>query len=291
MSWRTIVLAKDSKISLRMSHLVVKNETITKIPLTEIGQLIIDNPNIVMTGHILNALSKYKIMTIICNEKHLPHSQLNLIYGNFKQAKMMKTQLLWKADRKDILWQQIIQHKISNQKLTLDSINPLGDHTNFDSYAAEVQPGDTTNREGHAAKVYFNKLFGIGFIRGSDTPINWALNYGYSLLMSLFTKTIVTRGLLTEVGIHHHSQFNFYNLSSDFMEVYRPLVDQIVKQNVISEFTSKEKQILLDIFNKKILIKQKKQYLANSIEIYIDSLIKFLNESSDDTELLFPILK
>lgn len=291
LSWRTVVLTKDSKISLRLNHLVVKNETITRIPLTEIGQLIIDNPNIVMTGHILNALSKHKIMAIICDEKHLPNSQLNLIYGNFKQAKMIETQLLWSPERKDLLWKHIVQHKIINQKLVLESVDPLSDFTSFDKYMEGVQSNDTTNREGHAAKVYFNKLFGLGFIRGSDTPINWALNYGYSLLMSLFTKTIITRGLLTEVGIHHRSQFNHYNLSSDFMEVYRPFIDKIVKENIKSEFTTLNKQTMLGIFNEKIMIKHKRQFLANSIEIYIDSLITFLNSSPDSSVLAFPIFK
>lgn len=291
LSWRTVVLTKDSKISLRLNHLVVKNETITRIPLTEIGQLIIDNPNIVMTGHILNALSKHKIMAIICDEKHLPNSQLNLIYGNFKQAKMIETQLLWSPERKDLLWKHIVQHKIINQKLVLESVDPLSDFTSFDKYMEGVQSNDTTNREGHAAKVYFNKLFGLGFIRGSDIPINWALNYGYSLLMSLFTKTIITRGLLTEVGIHHRSQFNHYNLSSDFMEVYRPFIDKIVKENIKSEFTTLNKQTMLGIFNEKIMIKHKRQFLANSIEIYIDSLITFLNSSPDSSVLAFPIFK
>lgn len=291
MSWRTVVLTKESKISLRLNHLVVKNERVTKIPLSEIGQLVIDNPNIVMTGHIINALSKNKIMAIICDEKHLPFSQLNLIYGNFKQAKMIELQLSWKSSRKNTLWKYIVQQKILNQKNILESFNPLSNLSNFDEYIEGVQSNDTTNREGHAAKVYFNKLFGMGFIRGSDTPQNWALNYGYSLLMSLFTKTIITRGLLTEVGIHHHSQFNHYNLSSDFMEVYRPVIDEIVKKNIDFEFTTINKQTLLEIFNKKVLIKHKKQFLANSIEIYIDSLIKYLNQECKSSDIAFPVIE
>lgn len=287
MTWRTIVLTKDSKIYLRMNHLVVKNDSLTKIPLMEIGQLIIDNPNIIMTGHILNALSKHKIMTIICNEKHLPFSQLNMIHGHFRQVKEMKKQLAWQPMRKDILWKLIVQHKVKNQQSILRHFYPNNNFSNFDKYIEDVELNDDTNREGHAAKVYFNQLFGMNFIRGADTPLNWGLNYGYSLLMSLFTKVIITRGLLTEVGIHHHSQFNHYNLTSDFMEVYRPLIDLIVKDSIESEFTPVERQRLLDVFNQKIMIKNKKQYLANSIEIYVDTLIDYMENGNED-RLAFP---
>ena len=47
------------------------------------------------------------------------------------------------------------------------------------SYVSEIEVGDTTNREAHAAKVYFNALFGRDFSRSDDHIINAALNYGY----------------------------------------------------------------------------------------------------------------
>lgn len=277
MSWRTVVLTNDSKISLRLKHLVISNDETVTIPLSEIGQLVIENPNIVMTGHILNALSNNKITTIICDTAHLPTTQVNLIYGHFRSAKMIKQQLEWKPQRQDILWKEIIKHKIRNQKYVLEQFFPKKSFSNFDNYIDQVELNDDSNREGHAAKVYFNQLFGMEFIRGKENPVNWALNYGYSLLLSLFTRVIVTKGLLTEVGIHHSSQYNHYNLASDFMEVYRPLIDIIVKETITDEFDRNAKRELINVFNKKVLIKGKKQYLANSAEIYVDSLIKFMD--------------
>lgn len=287
MTWRTIVLTKECKLSLRMNQLVIKSDDIVTVPLSEIGQLIIENPNIVLTGHIINALSEHKVMTLICNERHLPHSHINLIYGHFRQAQMIKQQLNWQKERKSVLWQKIVQHKIMNQQHVLHYYYPELEENILEKYAKDVQRGDRTNREGHAAKVYFNNMFGLGFIRGSDTPINWALNYGYSVLLALFTRTITVKGLLTEVGIHHENQFNFYNLASDFMEVYRPLIDHIVRGNIVDEFGKEEKWLLLDIFNQKILIKNKRQYVANSVEIFLDGLIDYL-ESGNETYLAFP---
>ncbi len=37
---------------------------------------------------------------------------------------------------------------------------------------------DESSREGHAAKVYFNGLFGMDFSRNADNLTNAALNYG-----------------------------------------------------------------------------------------------------------------
>lgn len=286
MTWRTIVLTKDSKISLRLKHLVIQNEETITIPLTEIGQLIIENPNIVMTGHILNALSEHKITTIICNDKHLPHSNINLIYGHFRQVEIIRNQISWSEELKKLLWQIIIKEKINNQKQVLQKVFDE-EYEIFDDYIMQVELDDVTNREGHAAKVYFNKLFGLHFIRGRDDPINWGLNYGYSIILALFTRVINTKGLLTELGIHHRSQLNHYNLASDFMEVYRPFIDLTVKKNVNEKFTRKEKRNLLDVFNIKVQINGRSQYLSNSVEIYVESLIKFLN-TGDHKSLYFP---
>lgn len=286
MTWRTIVLTKDCKIHLRLNHLVVSGEDVVTIPLSEIGQVIIENPNIVMTGHILNGLSKHKIMTIICNEKHMPYSHINLVYAHFRQPQVIEQQINWRKDYKQILWKFIIKEKIKNQQ---DALSYYFNETSnlLEEYKSQVEIADKTNREGHAAKVYFHELFGKSFVRGSDNPINWGLNYGYSLLLSLFTKTIITKGLLTELGIHHRNQYNHYNLASDFMEIYRPLVDVIVKKNIFDEFGKQEKRKLLNLFNKKVEIKNKKQYLANSIDIYVDSLINYL-EKGDEKALAFP---
>lgn len=286
MTWRTIVLTKDCKLSLRLKHLVINSDEITTVPLEEIGQLVIENPNIVMTGHLLNALSQHKITTIICNEKHLPHSHINLVYGHFRQVETIKKQIDWPDQLKQILWQYIVKEKIKNQKKVLEKIYNEK-FENFDHYISQVEPDDVTNREGHAAKVYFNRMFGLHFIRGIDDPINWGLNYGYSIILALFSRVITTKGLLTELGIHHRSQFNHYNLASDFMEVYRPIVDLTVKQNVYEQFTRKEKRALLNMYNMKIQINGRNQYLSNSVEIFVDNMVKFLN-TGDGKYFQFP---
>ena len=77
-------------------------------------------------------------------------------------------------------------------------------------YTEQIELADTTNREGHAAKVYFNALFGMEFTRSADIAINAALNYGYSMILSAFNREISANGYLTQLGIFHNNMFNHF---------------------------------------------------------------------------------
>jgi CRISPR-associated endonuclease Cas1 subtype II len=88
--------------------------------------------------------------------------------------------------------------------------------------------GDKTNREGHAAKVYFNALFGKDFSRKQLNDINAGLNYGYSIILSMFSREIVKNGCITQIGIKHSNYFNQYNLASDLMEPFRVIIDHVL---------------------------------------------------------------
>lgn len=56
------------------------------------------------------------------------------------------------------------------------------------NYSYEILPNDITNREGHSAKVYFNSVFGNTFSRRNESFVNTALNYGYSILLSMINR-------------------------------------------------------------------------------------------------------
>src|SRR5699024_9114835 len=86
---------------------------------------------------------------------------------------------------------------------------------------------DARNNEGHAAKLYFNTLFGEEFRRqrGAADIVNASLNYGYIVLRACVARAIVAYGLHPAFGIGHRNQFNAFNLADDCMEVFRPIVD------------------------------------------------------------------
>ena len=148
----------------------------------------------------------------------------------------------------------------------------------LDEYLSQIEIGDTTNREGHSAKVYFNALFGMDFTRTSDTPTNAALNYGYGILLSTFNREIVANGYITQLGLFHDNIFNHFNLSSDLMEPFRTLVDKIVYNLKPEIFNHNEKMELLNILNKEVIIDGKINYVNNAIKIYCKSVFDAINQ-------------
>ena len=151
-------------------------------------------------------------------------------------------------------------------------------------YIDELEFNDSTNREGHAAKVYFNALFGKSFSRSMDCPVNTALNYGYSLILSAFNREIVCSGYLTQLGLFHDNMFNQFNLSCDLMEPFRPFVDLKVRLMEPRQFEKSEKIELLKLLSEEFIIDEQKNTLLNTIKIYSKSIFHALEE--DDTALI-----
>lgn len=104
--------------------------------------------------------------------------------------------------------------------------------------------GDTSNREGFAAKVYFNSLFGQNFSRNLDSFTNSALNYGYSILMSAFARAIYSCGCITQLGIWHKGASNNFNFACDLMEPFRPVIDLEVIGCNFNSFGAEEKRVI-----------------------------------------------
>ena len=124
----------------------------------------------------------------------------------------------------------------------------------------------------------------MNFTRTEDNYINAALNYGYSIILSAFTRESAANGYLTQLGIFHDNMFNQFNLASDFMEPFRILVDKKVLKMNLAEFEHNEKMQLVDILNQEIQIDGKVQYVNNAIKIYCKSVLEALNE--DDSSLI-----
>jgi CRISPR-associated protein Cas1 len=229
MGFRNVVITNESKISTHGGYLVVQRmDNIKKILLSDIDSIIFETPQFRLSGFTLNALTTENIAVIICDDKHTPSTLVMPIHGNFHRSKNIKKQIDWSETAKAEVWKWTIIEKITNQIEVLSYHDLEVDL--LKSYLLEVVPHDKTNREGLAAKVYFRKLFGENFTRGKEEPINWGLNYGYSLILTLFVRTISAKGYLTELGIKHINEYNAYNLACDMMEPFRPIVDLYVKK-------------------------------------------------------------
>lgn len=284
MGWRTIVVNKNCKLSYKNDYLIIRSENLQMIHLSEINIIIIENGMVSITSYLINELINNKIKLVFCDEKHNPSGELMPYYGSFNTSKKILKQTKWKEKRKDLVWQQIVKNKIHNQAMILKELK-IENYEKLLEYEMQVLPGDKTNREGHAAKVYFNLLFGREFIRGESDNINSSLDYGYAIILSTMNKEIVSKGYITQLGINHKSEFNQFNLACDLMEPFRPLVDKIVYENNSLELNKNQKYKLIDVLNNKIEIGHKEQYVGNAIPIYIQSVFDAL-ESEKESKIL-----
>lgn len=279
MSWRTVVISKRAKLDLKMNNLVVREDTrTTNIHLGEVYLLIIENTSVSLTACLLCELMKQKIKVIFCDEKRNPISELIPYYGSHDCSAKLKNQISWDSYIKDAVWTEIVTEKIKNQKNLLLNLGYIEGNL-LNDYMQQIEFKDVTNREGHAAKVYFNALFGMSFTRSSDNNINSALNYGYSILLSIFNREVVSNGYITQLGLFHDNMFNQFNLSSDLMEPFRPIVDEQIFHMDLECFEHEEKIQIINILNKEIFIDGKKHYLSNAIKIYCKSIFDALNEN------------
>ncbi len=284
MGWRTIVVNKNCKLSYKNDYLIIRSEDLKMIHLSEINIIIIENGMASITSYLINELSNKKIKLIICDEKHNPSCEMMPYYGAFNTSKKVMNQSKWKKDKKDKVWQYLIKYKIHNQAMLLKKLEIEG-YEKLLRYEEQVEIADKTNREGHAAKVYFNLLYGMDFNRNDIDNTNIALDYGYTILLSLMNREVVSKGYITQIGINHKNEFNQFNLSCDLMEIYRPLIDEIVYLNREFVFDKEYKHNLINVCNREVYIQGKKQYLSNAIPIFINGVFDFL-ENDKESEIL-----
>lgn len=289
MSWRTVIVTKPSKLDYSLDYLVVRDvETTVRIHLSEISVLIIENTASSITCALMSRLVAKKIKVIFCDEKRNPCSELTAYYGSHDCSQRLKNQMQWSGIAKQQVWTAIVAEKIKNQARLLKHLN-LEQHELLEDYLEELEFNDETNREGHAAKVYFNALFGKSFIRSDDTPTNSALNYGYSIILSCFNREIVCSGYLTQLGLFHDNMFNQYNLSCDLMEPFRPIIDCKVRLMTFNAFEKDEKKELTGLLNNEFVIDGRSNTLLNAIKIYSKSIFAAI-EQNDISAIRFPVI-
>ena len=118
----------------------------------------------------------------------------------------------------------------------------------------------------------------MDFTRSQECPLNAALNYGYSILLSAFNREIAANGFLTQLGIFHDNRFNPFNLGSDLMEPFRILIDRKVYHMKPEKLEHEEKMELVNVLNQEVSISGRKEYINNAIKIYTKSVLDALHE-------------
>ncbi|EPN9397813.1 type II CRISPR-associated endonuclease Cas1 [Listeria monocytogenes] len=281
MGWRTVVVNSHSKLSYKNQHLVFKSAYQHEmIHLSEIDVLILETTDITLTTMLINCLVAENILILFCDDKRLPIGKVLPFYGRHDSSLQLSKQLGWDSELKSKVWTEIISQKILNQSTFLSMLNYDEKADSLIKLHETLEIFDPTNREGHAARIYFNQLFGNDFTREQENDINSGLNYGYTLLLSIFARELVKSGCMTQFGLKHSNQFNDFNFASDIMEPFRPLVDQIVYEKRNEDFQV-IKRSLFELFNKQFDYNDQHMFLTNIASDYTKKIVKVLNEERE----------
>lgn len=281
MAFRTIVINNRCKLEYSLNYLICRKENnVTRILLDEIKILIINSMQVSFTSSLVAECINKKIKIIFTDDKHDPVGEIVGYYNNFYTYRKIKEQISFDENIKDELWKFIIKQKILNQARNLKFKDKIEAYNKLIDYYNDVEVGDSSNREGHSAKVYFNALFGYDFNRDLNVFVNKALNYGYSIILSSINREIKSLGYLTELGIHHIGESNQFNLSCDLIEPIRPLIDSLVIKEEVNEENYKSKYI--ELLSKTVKYNGLDIILDNAIHLYVEDMLNFIKTGNLD---------
>ncbi|GBG94280.1 CRISPR-associated protein Cas1 [Ligilactobacillus salitolerans] len=292
MGWRIVHIKNGDYLRLRLDNIeITKLSQKVFIPLSDIIMIVMEGNKTSISTKLLSALSKNNIGLVICDDKFLP-SGLFLPYGQYHHvSKRVIAQSEWSKSQKDLLWQAIIKQKMVNQLSFARYLGVDQDRIDMmDHLISKLTIGDKTNREGHVAKVYFDSLFGNSFTRDDDILINYAMNFGYSIIRSEIARIIVGNGLVTMLGVFHRNEFNSFNLADDLMEPFRPLMDYWINTLLDEKDTYLSYKIrlkIIDFIDQTIILNGKTVTMDDAMQKFVQSFIVAID--SEDPDLLVKI--
>lgn len=279
MGWRSVIITQHAKLSYSSRMMTVQNrDGINQIPIEDINLLLINTTQAVITSSLISHLAKSEVKIIFSDDMHEPICETVGYYPSTRDIDLLEQQVNWTVQKRETLWTKIIFAKIQNQIKVLMSYGENVDEINDE--LEKIEMNDFTNREATVARKYFPLLFETDFVRRNNSPINAALNYGYSILLSTVNQEVVSNGYLTYIGIHHHSEENMFNLSSDLMEPFRPVIDYWVAGQKFYELTPDVKYGLVELLSLEIIFNGKKMLLKNAISEYVRNCLNFLSGNS-----------
>ena len=282
MPFRTLEITKPSEIHIELKQLkVIQEEEVFFIPLEDLYAIICLGPNIRLSSMDLCYFAQYKISFITLDKKYLPCSISLPFASNVRQSMIMSKQIKMEEDRKNRLWSMIVKQKILNQARVLALLGKDGFEV-VSNAVNEIEIGDSTNREGFAAKIYFSKLY-PGLNRRYEHPMNSVLNYGYSIIRGHIARQAAASGLFLSMGFHHHNEYNTFNLIDDLIEPFRPMMDLLALEVVgqTSRLNKEQRHIIGQIIFAPCKFEKKEVMLIQAIEYLVEELKKYILEERD----------
>ncbi len=294
MAWRGVHIGEPSRLSLGNRRLQVdqaEREPVS-LPLEDIAWIVLDTPQVTLTGALLAACAEAGIPIVQSDARHTPVGLYLPFHGHWQQAGVARKQVSASQPLNKRLWQRVVRRKIENQAAILDGAQ-LGGGGTMRQMTPQVKSGDPGNVEARAARFYWQRLF-IDFRRHDDGDLrNAMLNYAYAILRSAVARALVAAGLLPAFGIHHAGAQNAFNLADDLLEVLRPVADRAVLHlsgggapTEETGLTRAHRQELAGVVNETVLFEGEQLTVLPAADRMAASLVRALTEGKADALLL-----
>lgn len=281
------------EISSGPTHIMVRHnqlalmrdgEEIGRIPIEDLGVLLVDHPSVTYTHTALTALLANNVALVVCGGNHHPTGLVLPMEGHTVQAEAIARQASAAPRLKRRLWKGIVRAKITNQAHALEQAGR--EAGGLHALARMVKSGDPENKEAQAARRYWPLLFGSGFRRRrSGVAPNALLNYGYMVLRASVARAICGAGLHPSLGLHHRNKYNAFALADDLMEPFRPVVDITVFrlwEEGVRSLSPETKAELLGILSAPVDWEGQKSPLAIALHRSAASLRRVLSGEQKD---------
>jgi CRISPR-associated protein Cas1 len=239
---RTIEISREpAYITTQHKQLVLKREgqIVGSVPCEDLGMVVVDNPGTTYSHAALTALVESAATVVVCRRNHLPVGILLPLSDHTQVVWRIHDQLRVRGPLRKRLWKQLVRAKILGQAENLAPGSPP--RKKLVNFAREVRSGDPSNLEAQAARAYWPAwlvnapegatLAEVSFSRDrAGVGPNSLLNYGYAIVRAGVARAIVAAGLMPAIGLHHSNRSNAFCLADDFVEPFRPIVDERVRE-------------------------------------------------------------
>ena len=289
---QTLFFTTPVSLSLKYNQIEIRYKEIEEVitrPIEDVGIVIVENQMVHFTVPLLNALADNNVAVIFCNAKCMPNTMLMSLESNAIQQEVHRFQIETSLPTKKRIWKNIIEYKIRNQAALLDILGCDGKI--LKPYYMNVLSGDSGNREGSAAKIYWQQMYGRQFNRNrnGENP-NSLLNYGYAILRAAVTRALLGSGLFPAFGLFHRNRYNAFPLADDIMEPYRPFVDYVVYQIFRSSpeacLDKETKQSLVKVLFTDVKMKETIRPLQLALSMTTASLVRALKDKKEN--IIYP---
>lgn len=289
---QTLFFTTPVSLSLKYNQIEIRckdvEEVITR-PIEDVGVVIVENQMVHFTVPLLNALADNNVAVIFCNAQCMPNTMLMPLESNAIQQEVYRFQIEASLPTKKRIWKEIIEYKIRNQATLLDMLGRDGNI--LKPYYMNVLSGDSDNREGLAAKIYWQQMYGRPFNRdrNGEAP-NSLLNYGYAILRAAVARALLGSGLFPAFGMFHRNRYNAFPLADDVMEPYRPFVDytvyRIFERSPEACLDKETKQSLVRVLFADVKMKNQIRPLQVALSMTTASLVRALKDKKES--IIYP---